>query len=495
MKRKALYTLMCVVVVICLCIPTLQKDFRIIKVKPLNGVSVEVPRPKLTFKAYTTGTFQQNYEKYLSKNFGFREPLIRLYNQYAWSFYHKNFNIFFIPGKENWIFYLPSVNDYYGEGQQKRFGTKEKALEFIDNEVMMMCALRDSLHHYNTEFLSFIAPDKSFIYPEYLPTAGRKRDTTAINIAETFSDKLEENGFPNINMTKWFIQIKDTIDYQLFKKMDFHWDFSAVFGYDSLFRMMSKLNGMNIPQIRIDSLTTYIDEDLQTDEKMLNLIYHIKDTTVQHRAHVSVNCDGCQKPKVLFVSDSFIWSFNSQLPVKELLDHEEIWYYDTTSYDGFKSEKQSLENINRLRRVFRADYVVYGACNFNWDNGTMGFAKRILNDLNDRDNVKIALTMNDIEADSIWMQSLLIQSVLMSKPLEEVLTLEANNVINNEPLLRDNTQVSEEALFNAKVVKMKESLRNNREAMENIRQKAKQRGLTTEEMLELDAKWIIEQNK
>ena len=93
------------------------------------------------------------------------------------------------------------------------------------------------------------------------------------------------------------------------------------------------------------------------------------------------------------------------------------------------------------------------------------------------------------------MQSLLIQSVLMSKPLEEVLTMEANNVINNEPLLKDNTEVSKEALFNAKVVKMKESLRKNREAMENIRQKAKQRGLSTEEMLELDAKWIIEQNK
>lgn len=492
MKNKVLYILMCVLVVVCLCIPFIQMKFHIFNVKPLDGVISKTPKPELNFKSYISGEFQKTSESYLSENYGLREPTIRLYNQYVWSFYHKNFNEFFIPGKNNWIFYLPSVKDYYGKRQPKKFATKAQVIEFIDNEVDMMCALRDSLKHYNTEFLSFIAPDKSFIYPEYLPTEGWKRDTTAIRISDFFSKKLAAKGFPNINMTDWFIHIKDTVDYQLFKRMDFHWDFSAAFGYDSLFRLMSSLNGLNIPQIKIDSLTTYIDNDRQNDEKMLNLLFRIKDPTIQHKSHVSVQCDDCQKPIVLFISDSFILAFNEHMPVRKLLQHEEVWYYNTTCMDGFNSEKHRLEDVNRLRRVLRADYVVYGACNFNWDDGTMGFAKSILDDLKDRDLVKISLTMNEIETDTNWMKALKIQTGILSLPLEKVLEIEAHNVINNNVLLRDKTEISEEALINMKLEKIKEELRSNPEAMENISIKAKNKGISVEEMLNIDAKWVMD---
>ena len=477
-------------------IPIIQKEFHIFKVKPLMGVVIKTPEPELTLDNYTSGNFQRDCEGYISENFGLREPVIRLYNQYAWSLFHKNFNVYFVPGKNNWIFYLPAVRDFYGQEQPRKFETKEKAINFIDNEVNMMCTLRDSLKHYNVEFLSYMSPDKVFIYPEYMPTAYWEHDTTTLNGSEYFSERLEEAGFPNIDMTKWFIQMKDTIDYQLFKRMNFHWEFSAAFAFDSLFRMMSDLNGMDIPQLRIDSLTTYIDEEVQNDEEMLNLLFHIKDPTLQRKAHVSVQCDGCHKPKVLFISDSFIWAFNEQLPEKELVEHKEIWYYNTTSFDGFELERHDLNDLNRLRRVLRADYVIFSACSHQWYDGTMRFAKRTLDDLNNRDLVNLSLTMNEIESDTNWMKALKIQTALQSKPLEKILEMEAQNVINNQPLLKDNTEVSEEALFNAKVAKVKEELRNNPEAMESIRKKAKEKGLDIEEMLELDARWVVDyQNK
>ena len=477
-------------------IPIIQKEFHIFKVKPLMGVVIKTPEPELTLDNYTSGNFQRDCEGYISENFGLREPVIRLYNQYAWSLFHKNFNVYFVPGKNNWIFYLPAVRDFYGQEQPRKFETKEKAINFIDNEVNLMCTLRDSLKHYNVEFLSYMSPDKVFIYPEYMPTAYWEHDTTTLNGSEYFSERLEEAGFPNIDMTKWFIQMKDTIDYQLFKRMNFHWEFSAAFAFDSLFRMMSDLNGMDIPQLRIDSLTTYIDEEVQNDEEMLNLLFHIKDPTLQRKAHVSVQCDGCHKPKVLFISDSFIWAFNEQLPEKELVEHKEIWYYNTTSFDGFELERHDLNDLNRLRRVLRADYVIFSACSHQWYDGTMRFAKRTLDDLNNRDLVNLSLTMNEIESDTNWMKALKIQTALQSKPLEKILEMEAQNVINNQPLLKDNTEVSEEALFNAKVAKVKEELRNNPEAMESIRKKAKEKGLDIEEMLELDARWVVDyQNK
>ena len=491
MKNKALYISMFALLLIFLWIPIVQKEFGIFHVKPLKGVLIETPKPQLTLETYASGEFQRDCEGYVSENFGLREPVIRLYNQYAWSLFHKNFNVYFVPGKKNWIFYLPAVRDYYGQEQPRKFETKEKAIDFIDNEVDLMCTLRDSLKHYNVEFLSYMSPDKVFIYPEYMPTAHWKHDTTTLNGSEYFSEKLEEAGFPNIDMTKWFIQMKDTIDYQLFKRMNFHWEFSAAFAYDSLFRMMSDLNGLNIPKIKIDSLTTYIDDQVQNDEEMLNLMFHIKDPTLQRQAHVSVQCDSCYKPKVLFISDSFIWAFNEQLPEKELVEHKEVWYYNTTSFDGFELERHDLNDLNRLRRVLRADYVIFSACSHQWYDGTMGFAKGILEDLNDRELVKLSLTMNEIEADTNWIKALKIQTELLSEPLEKVLEIEALNVINGNHLLKDDTEVSDEALFNAKVARIKKELRNNPEAMESIEKKAKERGCSVEEMLELDAQWVV----
>ena len=123
---------MCALIVVCLCIPIVQMKFHIFKVKPLQGVIIETPKPQLTLETYTSGKFQSDCEGYLSENFGLREPLIRLYCQYAWSLYHKNFNIFFIPGKNNWIFYLPSVRDYYGVTQPGGGGVlKRKPLNLL----------------------------------------------------------------------------------------------------------------------------------------------------------------------------------------------------------------------------------------------------------------------------------------------------------------------------------------------------------------------------
>ena len=358
-----------------------------------------------------------------------------------------------------------------------------------------MCALRDSLKHYNVEFLSYMAPDKSFIYPEYLPTNGWERDTTTLNGSAYFSEKLEEAGFPNIDMTKWFIKIKDTIDYQLFKRMDFHWDFAAVFGFDSLFRLMSDLNGLNLPELTLDSLTTYVDDKMQCDEETLNLIFHINDPTIQHKAHASVKCDGCYKPKVLFVSDSFFWAFNDKLPNRNLVEHQECWYYNKTSYDGFLLEKHPLTEINRLRRVLRADYVVFSSCSHQWYEGTKGFAQSTLDDLKNRDLVKISLIMNEIEQDTNWIKALKIQASSLSKPLEEVLEIEANNILNDNTLFKDNTVISDNVIFRARVDKVKEEMRGKPELLRSIKKKAKIKGVTIEEMLELDATWVVSHQK
>ena len=65
-----------------------QKITHLWDFKKLNGVEIPAPMPDLTFQSISNGSFQDGTEAYLKQNFGFRQPLIRFYNQYLWDFYN-----------------------------------------------------------------------------------------------------------------------------------------------------------------------------------------------------------------------------------------------------------------------------------------------------------------------------------------------------------------------------------------------------------------------
>ena len=81
-------------------VPLLQEHTGLFNVKPLKGVFEPTPKPELTFESYRTSTYQTQIEKYASENFGLREPIIRIYNQYLWTAFNKTYCHFIVPGKD-----------------------------------------------------------------------------------------------------------------------------------------------------------------------------------------------------------------------------------------------------------------------------------------------------------------------------------------------------------------------------------------------------------
>ena len=400
------------------------------ELKPLKNVTLDAPFPKLTLNTYQSGTFQAQSEKYLSEHYGFRDFTIRLYNQYLYTFYKRTCNDFFKPGKDGWMYYLPGVLDYYGKEAPKYFKNNDDAIAIFEEEISKMNELRSILKDdYGIEFLSFMAPDKAFIYPEHLPDM--ERDTSIVIPSEYYSRRFKEIGFPNVDMTAWFKQIKDTTTMELFKPMDSHWEYMGAFGYDSLFRFMNSLNDFGIPKTKIGKITKTVTEERQDDEQTLNLLFRTWRHTNNYKAEVIVTSDSTsRKPKVLFVGDSFIFAMENHYPFKQVLGGKEIWFYYDLVWSGFDKKELKLSKINKLKSVLDADFVVFYSVGHSWWNGTGAFVNDILNDIKDPEKVKVALKMIEVE---------------------------------NKPWL-----------------------------MESIREKAKEKGITEQEMLELDAKWIIQ---
>lgn len=385
----------------------LQERLHLIETEPLEGFVPKTEKPTLTMESYQSGRYQAKLENHIGEVFGFREPIIRLYNQYLWSCYRKTYCHFIVPGKKGYLFYSEAVNDYYGTESIKMYRTYDRARERARQNVRMMNKLRYVLQDYGVEFLCFMAPNKTQLYSEYLPYH-KPAPADAIHTAAYYDSLMTAIDFPHIEMTRWFQQINDTASFQLIPKRDSHWRYSAAYGYDSLFSYMDALNDFGIPDIQVHGMRQLDTMYRENDEKTLNLIFKIPNDSPKYKPEVNVECgEGCRKPKVLFVGDSFIWDLETFLPWKEILDDVEIWFYNENAFVGFEKEKHPVSEINRLRSILRADYVVWYSTGSQWCRSSYDFVENALLELCVSDSLfdaQVPWVMDSLRHDSGFLQ-------------------------------------------------------------------------------------------
>ena len=538
-----------VLLMVFLFVPVIQEWGGVFPVKPLKGVFEPTPKPELSFDNYKSNIYQTQIEKYVSEHFGMREPVIRLYNQYVWSAYNKTYCHFIVPGKEGYLYYALAVNEHYGTELPKHYPSNDKAMADVDKELRLMNKLRHVLKDYGIEFVAFIAPDKPEVYPEYLPR--RDADTTTIHIDEYYSRRMEETGFPFINMTDWFVKMRDTASFPLFPKTDSHWRYSAIYAYDSLFRFINTLDGeAKFPNIHIGPPVAYESDKLEGDEETLNLIFRIRGDKTKYKSDITVEADTTKRnPKVLFIGDSFIWSLGEFMPAREIMADREVWFYNNTAYVGFDNKTVSVNEIDRLSHILNADYVVFYSVGHQWWEATYGFAKDALLQLcvsdslfeatvanmtkymrnqegysnmteeevrknmaymlrNDPElipglkgedmpiirntkRIEEALGINSIRNDKDWLNALSYYAVQHEMSTDEALREEAHRIARGESLLRDEIVIDTAAFIQMKKQEIIKNWRGNPDQMRQMQQKAKENNHTIEEMLEIDAQWVI----
>ena len=547
MSKKPIYDkVLFITLMILLFMPLLQGRFQLISLKPLNGATMETKKPQFEFESYRSGDYAKQEEAYLSQHFGFREPVVRLYNQYLWSCYKKTYAHDVMGGKRGWLYTPESVRDYYGTEMHRWQHSPEAARQRYDREIRYMNRVREILKENDVELLAFIAPEKSFLYPEYLPDG--ERDTTTFNACAYFWHRLNETGFPCINMTPWFEQMKDTVGYPLIPQTGAHWVFPAVYAADSLFRFMGDLKGIELPRLKIGTLHESDNHGADNDlEQLLNLTLPIrKHYGYSPTAEITVVSDTATvKPKVLFIGNSFMWGITNQVPMREVFDDMEFWYYFSTAYTGDPLKPHgAVVDYNLLEKFLDFDYIVWFTTGNQLNKGTMGFANTAILTLGVGDSIRqvyidrimdtlcrdatndslrrkeaVAILQNhpeiipelsgdtlttqnpiipyakiykDIRKDSLWMAALEAQAFLRTATMEQMLRVEADRLMAGKPLYKDQTAEIEFARRCQKeVMEFAVRITNNEELMESIREKAIKRNKTLEKAIEDDATWVI----
>ena len=550
MRKKRIYDLVLFsILMLLLFLPLLQAHVLHIPLKPLNGVTVEAEQPKFNLVSYRSGDYAKQEEAYVGEHFGFREPVIRLYNQYLWSCYRKTYAHDVVAGKQGWLYTPESVSDYYGNELLRWQPSPEAARCNFDREIRYMKRVHDILEENDVKLLAFIAPEKSFLYPEYLPE--REHNTNTFNASEYFLEKFKETGFPCIDMTGWFRQMKDTVNYPLIPQTGAHWVFPAVYAADSLFRFMGDLKGIELPHLKIGELHEGDNHGADNDlEKLLNLALPIrKRQGYSPIADVTVESGpNSVKPKVLFIGNSFMWGIVNQVPMKDVFDEVEFWYYFSTAYTGDPlMPNGNVVDLNLLEKMLDFDYIVWFTTGNQLNKGTNGFAnsailalgvddnvrKEYVNTITDslrRDainrvstdtilrqeaiailhnhpeiipelnaetlttqnsNIPYAKVTKDIRKDSIWMAALNAQAFLRSATMDQMLHAEVDRIKAGKPLYKDQAEEIRFSLLVQEEVRQRiERIPNHKELMESIREKAIRLNKPLDKAIKDDAIWI-----
>lgn len=358
----------------------IQEHLTPFKIEPLYGQFEVVKMPKFHMKTYKNGYFQKATEKYVSKHFGFHEPIIRLYNQYCWDFYRKIYVTHTCPGKENWLYFKHNVDDHYGTEMYRWYTDADAARQGYEQEVRLMNKVRGVLQEYDVTLLTFIAPSKDVVYPEYLPR--QKHDTTTLNARKYFMQRFAETGLPCFDMNNYFLQMKDTCSFFLFPPLGDHWNFSCVYATDSLLRFMERLR--NDTLVRIEYGNEYrtsccIGEDKNRDlEGALHLIRPIKFDPkfgYKERDYKVVADSSTNKPSALFIGNSFLQRTIDYIPPREVFSDFQFWYYNRVAFQGVECISDSVANLRRLDYLLDADYIVWFSSTSQMYRATEGFAE------------------------------------------------------------------------------------------------------------------------
>ncbi len=147
---------------------------------------------------------------YLGDRFALRQEMVTLEHSLCAALFHQSGEESVILGKDGWLFYAETLDDYEGVNlmDEREIWAAARSLALIDE----YCQLQGA------EFRFTIAPNKNSLYGEYMPK--RYPQSGARGNAERLAAALEEQGVGYTDLFAVF-EAEDEI---LYRALDSHWN-------------------------------------------------------------------------------------------------------------------------------------------------------------------------------------------------------------------------------------------------------------------------------
>ena len=395
---KILFYLLMVI----LFLPMAQQEFDLVKIGGLHGAIKERKQPTLNLGNWFSEKYQKGTEKYVSQKFGFANWFIRVENQIQYTFYNKAKANGVIIGKEKYLYEKSYIDAYYGNDF---LGEKT-----IRNLYAKLKLLNDTLETLNTQLLIVFAPGKGRFFPEYIPDnlIDQKKMTNLEYCVKT----VDSLGLNYIDMSTWFVQMKDTASYPLYSKTGIHWSIYGVkVAVDSIAtycknRLGLALNDYTWKPIVLSTDLTKSDMDI---EKGMNLIFKIPNYSMPY-TKMKFAKNNPNTARTIVIADSFFWQmFNLRFATK-LFNKGQFWFYNNKIYPK-RNGGAKVEDLNLAKEVINQDLIILMTTEpvlkrKYWNFIDMAYEAIFNPNAQEEYNKEVSLLTKRIKSDPKWMKSI-----------------------------------------------------------------------------------------
>lgn len=358
MKKNTLYITLFSILMTILFLPMAQEHLKIFRLKSLGGVTEVEKKPVLSWDNYKNGRLQSQTEKYISKNFGFREWALRCYNQYVWSCYRKYYVNWIQRGPNDWLYQADNVEEYYQGLGHNQLGGTDKAQQHLRKQAQRIYDIQQVLKQNGTHFFFCFYPGKEVICPEHLPENTSYFKTKDFSAHDYLVTQFDSLGVNYIDFCKWFELLKNNATYPLFAKTGTHWtNVSSCYAADSIIHYLEHVGNINMHNLIISEPQPgkYRQPDADLEE-ILNLIFPIKKDKIPN-TKVSIDNDpNAVRPKFINIGDSFYWNIVNNIPMRDIFSEFPYWYYNSTIY--FDATNTTTKDIDYSKELLSADFVM-----------------------------------------------------------------------------------------------------------------------------------------
>jgi hypothetical protein len=450
--------------------PIIQENFHIINFSKLSGVTIPPKKPLLNRHEWFEGSFQGNYEGYKVNNFGGRNFLIKLFNQFDYSiFRHSSSGI--IIGKNDFLY----ENNYLTEIS----GISYRGEDYIKQELNDLYEIQQYLASRNIVLVTLLAPGKSYYYSEYIPNYYKNKSGSETNYKSIIRNASRMN-LNLIDANSWFIKMKDSTHYPLFPKQGIHWNtYGMGLVVDSLVKYLQARLNVDLSEVKVSlefpNELTGTDNDLGD---VLNLLFKRKNPLMPS-AKFDIDTLHKKKPRLLSVGDSFYWTIFNSGVFHHIFSNMHYYYYNHTIYGSEGEHMEVPADYNLLRELNNYDIVLLIQSSPNYEKIGGGFVKLL------KDNIKqhkdlVSKYMMRIKEDNTFQE------------------LATNYSVRNKVSADSSLNFISDSFATAymdEISKIKIEMRANPQWLAQIEEKSKTWNVTLEDAMERDAEWMMSQKK
>ncbi|HEY1037935.1 MAG TPA: hypothetical protein VGF30_00940 [Bacteroidia bacterium] len=418
------------IIIVFLFIPMLQDNFNLFDdERPLKGSFTTTQKTPFYMRKWAEGDFQANQEKYINDNFGFRKLLVRIYNEYRYRLFKLSTNKEAIFGKDDVFFAEAYIDSYVGK-------------DYIGHDAVISKSkavkrLQDTLAKMNITFIPVFAPNKARFYSDKIPDCYFPKKMSNY---EDLSKSFTELGVKHIDFNKAFEKVIHTSQYPLFSQYGIHWStYAHTWATDSIIKYVRKERNVETPTLLWKNNIEWSDSlrDLDYDiGAAMNLLTLQLPSAKMAYPKCSFTDKEKTKPSLLVIGDSFYFGIESTgAPTEVFSDHKFLYYFEELR-SPYNPDKAAIYKLDLLEEIKKHDVIILICTEHGLDTYGWGFIER------------------------------------------------ANGLLNNELT----PEQKDEFLLKAKEIE----IRQNPEWMKQIEGKAWEKGISIDEMIKLDAKYIID---